>query len=75
MNEIAPITAQAEKSPVLKALRLLAHIAASSDPPGLAELSRAMKLPKPTTYRLARALESAGFVRIKEEILREFNLN
>ena len=28
----------------------------------LAELSRAMKLPKPTTFRLARALENAGFV-------------
>jgi DNA-binding IclR family transcriptional regulator len=28
----------------------------------LAELSRAMKLPKPTTFRLARALENTGFL-------------
>ena len=52
-----------DKSPVLKALRLLAQIASRDEPPGLADLSCAMKLPKPTTYRLARALESAGFVR------------
>lgn len=53
----------ADKSPVMKALRLLAHIAASREAPALAELSRAMKLPKPTAFRLARALENAGFVR------------
>ena len=53
----------AERSPVVKALRLLAHIAGSREAPALAELSRAMKLPKPTAYRLARSLETAGFVR------------
>jgi IclR family acetate operon transcriptional repressor len=56
------ITSVQEKSPVAKALRLLAHIAGRDEPPMLAELSRAMKLPKPTTFRLARALENAGFV-------------
>ena len=61
MNEILSVSA--DKSPVLKALRLLAHIADSTEPPGLADLSRAMRLPKPTAYRLARALESIGFVR------------
>jgi DNA-binding IclR family transcriptional regulator len=46
----------------MKSLRLLAHIAASDEAPALAELSRAMSLPKPTTYRLARALEAAGYI-------------
>lgn len=59
MNETIPAS---DKSPVVKALRLLAHIAGRDEPPMLAELSRAMKLPKPTTFRLARALENAGFV-------------
>ena len=59
MNEMTSVQ---EKSPVAKALRLLAHIAGRDEPPMLAELSRAMKLPKPTTFRLARALENAGFV-------------
>jgi DNA-binding IclR family transcriptional regulator len=59
MNEMTPAS---ERSPVFKALRLLAHIAGRDEPPTLAELSRAMKLPKPTTFRLARALENAGFV-------------
>lgn len=52
----------AEKSPVVKALRLLADIASSSEPVALAELSRRLNMPKPTTYRLARALEHVGFV-------------
>jgi IclR family transcriptional regulator, acetate operon repressor len=63
MNEMAPVVLANDRSPVLKALRLLAHIAASPEACGLAELSRAMNLPKPTAFRLARALESAGFVR------------
>jgi DNA-binding IclR family transcriptional regulator len=46
----------------MKSLRLLAHIAGSAEAPALAELSRAMHLPKPTTFRLARALESAGYI-------------
>ncbi|MBX9589852.1 MAG: IclR family transcriptional regulator [Hyphomonadaceae bacterium] len=60
---MAKIVPSADRSPVLKALRLLAHIAASHEAPALAELSRAMMLPKPTTYRLARSLENAGFLR------------
>ena len=63
MNETQSATSSAGNSPVLKALRLLAHVAGASEPPALAELARALKLPKPTAFRLARALESAGFVR------------
>jgi IclR family transcriptional regulator, acetate operon repressor len=63
MNETNAVLSSADRSPVLKALRLLAHIAGSPEAPALAELSRAMKLPKPTTYRLARSLENVGFVR------------
>lgn len=62
MNEMIAASEFTDRSPVMKALRLLAHIAASQEAPGLAELSRAMNLPKPTTHRLARALESAGYI-------------
>jgi IclR family transcriptional regulator, acetate operon repressor len=73
MNEMMAGSTAADRSPVLKALRLLAHIASSSEPPALAELSRAIRLPKPTTYRLARALEGAGFVR-KDPLTRRYQV-
>jgi IclR family acetate operon transcriptional repressor len=53
---------ESERSPVLKALRILAHLADSSEPVALAELTRALRLPKPTSHRLASMLERAGFV-------------
>jgi len=62
-----------DRSPVLKALRLLAHLAASKEPVALAELSRALRLPKPTTYRLARSIESAGFVH-KDSLTRRYRV-
>jgi DNA-binding IclR family transcriptional regulator len=62
MSEMNFTDAFADRSPVTKALRLLAHIAACEQAPALTELSRAMKLPKPTTFRLARALEAAGYI-------------
>jgi IclR family acetate operon transcriptional repressor len=52
----------ADNSPVTKALRLLAHVARCKEPVALAELSRMIGLPKPTTQRLLRTLVSAGFV-------------
>jgi IclR family transcriptional regulator, acetate operon repressor len=51
-----------ESSPVLKALRLLAYVAHSGEPVALAEMTRALGLPKPTSHRLAGMLERAGFV-------------
>ena len=41
---------------------MLAHLAANKESVALAELSRALKLPKPTAYRLAGLLERSGFV-------------
>ena len=58
-----PVSHAAAKSPVIKALRLLECIANTHEPTALADLSRALKLPKPTTYRLAKVLEGVGFVR------------
>lgn len=51
-----------ERSPVLKALRLLTHLADSGEPVSLAELSRALRLPKPTAHRLSAMLEQVGFL-------------
>ena len=62
-----------DRSPVLKAFRLLAHLAASRQPVALADLSRALKLPKPTTHRLARAIELAGFVQ-KDPLTRRYRV-
>ena len=63
MNETTEIGPEADKSPVLKALRLLSHVAQCHEPPMLADLSRAVRLPKPTSYRLASMLERAGYMR------------
>ena len=62
MNETLRLTTQADRSPVTKALRLLVHVARCKEPVTLSELSRAIELPKPTTYRLLRNLEGIGFV-------------
>jgi DNA-binding IclR family transcriptional regulator len=55
-------SARADKSPVAKALKLLTYIAQSKHPVALAELSRQLDYPKPTSYRLARFLERLGYV-------------
>ena len=62
-----------DRSPVLKAFRLLAHLAASREPVTLAALSRALKLPKSTTHRLARSIESAGFLH-KDPLTRRYRI-
>jgi len=62
MDETISGVGEAEKSPVLKALRLLTHVAGHREPVALAEMARALRLPKPTTFRLAAALEGAGFL-------------
>lgn len=62
MNGTMLADTEADKSPVLKALRLLAHVAQCDEPLMLADLSRAVRLPKPTGYRLASMLERAGYM-------------
>jgi IclR family transcriptional regulator, acetate operon repressor len=57
-------------SPVLRALKLFAYVAQASEPPMLAELSRAVALPKPTSYRLALLLEGAGYLYKDPQTLR-----
>lgn len=71
MNETISMEEESQRSPVIKALRLLAHIAESNEPVALTDLSRALSLPKPTGYRLARALEKAGFVH-KDPLTRRY---
>lgn len=50
-------------APLLRAVSILRHVVDRDEPPTLAELSRAVALPKPTTYRLVVALERAGLIR------------
>jgi len=71
LNEI--VTSDKDRSPVVKAFRLLTHLAASAEPVALAELSRALKLPKPTTHRLAQSIERAGFLH-KDPLTRRYRV-
>jgi IclR family acetate operon transcriptional repressor len=72
LDETLPMAID-ERSPVTKALRLLAHLAIAKEPVALAEISRALKLPKPTTYRLAQSIECSGFVH-KDPLTRRYSL-
>ncbi len=72
MNETAPRDDK-HRSPVVKAFRLLTHLAASAQPVALAELSRALKLPKPTTHRLAQSIELTGFL-YKDPLTRRYRI-
>jgi len=49
-------------SAILRAIRVMETIAESEDPPHLAELCRALGLPKPTVFRILSTLEYAGLV-------------
>ncbi|MEZ5730301.1 MAG: IclR family transcriptional regulator [Burkholderiaceae bacterium] len=49
-------------SAVLRAVRILEVIAACDDAPQLAEICRAVDLPKATVYRILATLEHAGYV-------------
>jgi len=62
MNETLSLETSSDRSPVTKALRLLAHVARRKEAVTLADLSRTLGLPKPTAYRLAAALEATGFL-------------
>lgn len=70
MNKTRSGGPELQNSPVLRALKLFAYVARASEPPMLAELSRAVALPKPTSYRLALMLENAGFLYKDQQTLR-----
>jgi DNA-binding IclR family transcriptional regulator len=62
-----------DNSPVLKALRLLIYVARQSESVSLADLSRALDLPKPTSHRLALMLSELGFVQ-KDPVALRYSL-
>src|SRR5690606_30454939 len=49
-------------SAILRAMRVMEAIAASPVPPQLAEICKAVELPKPTVFRILATLEVAGLV-------------
>jgi IclR family transcriptional regulator, acetate operon repressor len=49
-------------SAILRAIRIMEAISQYDSPPQLAELCRAINLPKPTVYRILATLEHAGWV-------------
>lgn len=60
-------------SPITKAVRLLAHVAREDTPVTLADLSAAVKLPKPTVHRIAALLEEEGFLD-KDPLTRRYSV-
>lgn len=63
MKQIAP--------PLARAVSILEYVVTQEEPPSLAQLSRALELPKPTTHRLANALERVGLLR-KDPLTRRY---
>jgi IclR family transcriptional regulator, acetate operon repressor len=62
-----------EKSSVLKAIGLLRHVAHSDEPQTLADVSRALGLPKATAHRLADHLERAELIH-KDPLTRRYEI-
>lgn len=60
-------------SPIIKALRILSHIARDEVPVTLANLSDAVKLPKPTVHRIAALLEQEAFLH-KDPLTRKYSV-
>ncbi|MBI1894542.1 MAG: IclR family transcriptional regulator [Candidatus Rokubacteria bacterium] len=58
---------------VVKAVRILAHVARDGASVSLADLSAAVKLPKPTVHRLAVLLEQQGFLH-KDPLTRRYSI-
>jgi len=63
----------AGNSPILKAARILSYVAREEAPVSLADLSAAVKLPKPTVYRIAALLEQDGFL-FKDPLTRRYSV-
>lgn len=62
-----------ENSPIIKAVRVLSHVARDEAPVTLADLSAAVKLPKPTVHRIAALLEGEGFLH-KDRLTRRYSV-
>ncbi|MBI2460765.1 MAG: IclR family transcriptional regulator [Candidatus Rokubacteria bacterium] len=60
-------------SPITRALKVLARVAREEAPLSLAELSAAVRLPKPTVYRIAALLEQEGVV-YKDPLTRRYSM-
>lgn len=60
-------------SPVVKAIRILCRVAMDEAPVTLADLSAAVKLPKPTVHRIASLLEEEGFLE-KDPLSRRYGV-
>lgn len=61
------------RSPIVKAIRILSRVARDESPVALADLSAALKLPKPTAHRLASLLEQEGLLH-KDLLTRRYSV-
>lgn len=60
--ELAADDAAPAGSAILRAMRVMEVIASSEVPPQLADICKAVELPKPTVFRILATLEAAGLV-------------